>query len=341
MNQQTAILSVVTQHDEALTRALAVLRRGGIIAFPTETVYGLGADAMNPSAVQRVFEVKGRPPTNPLIVHVASIDRARAFAKNLPPIAFQLAEHFWPGPLTIVVEAHDSVPRVVTGGLDTVALRVPKQEFTLRLLESFGGGIVGPSANISGRPSPTLAEHVLEDFEGKIDLILDAGQTHVGLESTVLDITVEPPVILRLGGVTKDELISVIGSVNSVGERESLKQRSPGTRFRHYAPRATVILVEEGNVERMDMLVQENLRNGKKIAVLTHSPMFMNRGYGEVQQHFQGDLRAFARNLFKFFRSADREGCDILLVEKVSDEGLGATIMDRLRRAAEKNHATT
>ncbi|MCX7984722.1 MAG: L-threonylcarbamoyladenylate synthase [Bacteroidetes bacterium] len=335
MSIKTKILSVNEQFEEALHDALVILRGGGIIAFPTETVYGLGADALNTSAVKRVYEVKGRPSNNPLIVHIASISDGVIFSKNLPPVAYKLAEYFWPGPLTLIVEANDKVPRVVTGGLDTVALRVPKQEFTLTVLREFGSGIVGPSANISGRPSPTLAAHVLQDFDGKIDLILDAGPTHVGVESTVLDITQKPPVILRLGGLARSELESVVGPVRIAQKGEHTQRRSPGTQYRHYAPRAAVYLVDEGNVEELEYCFHEQQRRGKKLTIITHSDVFEGKRYCSMHYHLSNDLRMYARNLFSILRSADNEGCDVVLVESVrSEEGIGAAIMDRLRRAA-------
>ncbi|HOV98478.1 MAG TPA: L-threonylcarbamoyladenylate synthase [Bacteroidota bacterium] len=331
----TKILTANNNSDEILQETIDVIRRGGLVAFPTETVYGLGADAMNVEAVQKVFAVKGRPATNPLIVHVASLQAARTFAEEIPLKGEILAEKFWPGPLTLVVRAKATVPRIVTGGLDTVAIRVPNQEFTLRLLERFGGGIVGPSANISGKPSPTLPEHVISDFDGKIDLIIDAGQTKIGVESTVVDVTVDPPVILRFGGITSEAIKDVIGKIDVANSSSELRRRSPGTRYRHYAPIAKVIIVEEGNSEQLDTLIIKYQRSEKRIGVITHSQKLSSKKLNVPQYHLK-DKAHYAHDLFKLLRKADDKGIEVLLVESVSEQGLGAAIMDRLKRAAEE-----
>jgi len=331
----TKILTTNNNSDEVLQETIDVLRRGGLVAFPTETVYGLGADAMNAEAVQRVFTVKGRPATNPLIIHIASITEAEQFAEEIPSKGKILASKFWPGPLTLVVRAKLTVPRIVTGGLDTVAIRVPNQEFTLRLLKSFGGGIVGPSANISGKPSPTLPEHVIKDFDGKIDLIIDAGPTVIGVESTVVDVTIDPPVILRFGGITREAIKDVIGKIEVANPTSELRRRSPGTRFRHYAPIAKVVIVEEENSEQLDALIDEYQRARKRIGVITHSQKFSSKKLDVLQYHLKDEAH-YAHDLFKLLRKADDNGIEVLLVESVNEQGIGAAIMDRLRRAAEE-----
>lgn len=336
MTGKTKVISVGENAIQAIEEALDVLRKGGLVAFPTETVYGLGADAMNSTAVERVFAVKGRPATNPLIVHVASLEVAEKFAVAIPEKGQKLAETFFPGPLTLVLHARSGVPRVVTGGLDTVAIRIPRQEFTLQLLKCFGSGLVGPSANISGSPSPTLASHVLHDFDGKIELILDAGQTHIGVESTVVDVTIDPPVILRAGGISQNEIESIIGPVEHAGKGHSLRHRSPGTRFRHYAPNAKVVIVQKGQKDELERLVAQCREEGKHFCVVTHSFRSMKIQTDDNRCYYYDTLTEYARNLFRILRKADEEHCDIVLVEAVEEKGLGVAIMDRLRRAAEE-----
>ena len=212
---KTHVYRVTNPHpgDPAIQACASVLRDGGLVAFPTETVYGLGADALNPAAVRKIFEAKGRPADNPLIVHAKDERQAFELAASVPPSARRLAAMFWPGPLTLILPKSDHVPLETTAALDTVAVRVPAHEAALALVEAFGGPIAAPSANVSGRPSPTTAEHVLQDLDGRIDAVLDGGPAGVGLESTVLDLTVSPPCILRPGGVTKEDLERVLGEV--------------------------------------------------------------------------------------------------------------------------------
>ena len=229
-----------------LKDAVDVLRAGGLVVFPTETVYGLGANALDVSAVHKVYEVKGRPSDNPLIVHVSSLEDVNQFTSSIPPKGLRLAKKYWPGPLTLVLNRKNDIPDVVTAGLNTVAIRVPDHPVTIELLKQFNGGLVGPSANISGRPSPTTVNHVLQDLEGKVDIILDAGSTNIGVESTVVDVTTDPPHVLRLGGLLIEDIEAEIGEIKHA-TKENLLRRSPGTRHRHYAPHARVILVQSEN----------------------------------------------------------------------------------------------
>src|SRR3989304_5735813 len=235
------IMSLEKPDLEGLKEAADILRKGGLVVFPTETVYGLGADAVNADAVKRVFDAKGRPPDNPLIVHIADRHQLIDLADEVPEKGQRLAKEFWPGPLTLVVKRTFLVPDIVTAGLDTVGIRMPDHPVALALIEEFEGGIVGPSANLSGRPSPTSAQHAMDDLKGRGDVVLNAGPTEIGIESTVLDVTVDPPVILRWGGLHKESLEDIIGPVRGAADVELLK-RSPGTRHRHYAPRAPVVL---------------------------------------------------------------------------------------------------
>ena len=233
--------------EPGVRRGAEVIRAGGLVAFPTETVYGLGADALSDSAVARIFEAKERPRGNPLIVHLAGAAALESVAARVPPRARDAAARFWPGPLTLVLPRAGTVPLITTGGLETVAVRVPSHPVARALIEASGRPIAAPSANRSGRPSPTRAEHVREDLDGRIELILDGGPTPVGVESTVLDMTTEPPMLLRPGGVTLEQLRDCLGEVAVLaGDDEEAAGRSPGLRYRHYAPRAQVIVIERG-----------------------------------------------------------------------------------------------
>ena len=312
-------------------RGAEVIRAGGLVAFPTETVYGLGADALSSSAVARIFEAKERPRGNPLIVHVAGADALESVASHVPPRARDAAARFWPGPLTLVLPRASAVPLITTGGLDTVATRVPSHPVARALIEASDRPIAAPSANRSGRPSPTRAEHVREDLDGRIELILDGGPTPVGVESTVLDMTAEPPMLLRPGGVTLEQLRDCLGEVAVLkGDGGETAGRSPGLRYRHYAPRAQVIIVERGTGEAV---VAPWLEAGRSVALMAQRPVSLGRP-GLLVRTMPGDLEAYARDLFAVLRELDSTGVEGIFVEAVPQEGLGLTIMDRLRRAA-------
>lgn len=332
--KQTRIIKTSIQDvsPENVHEAVEVLRRGGLVAFPTETVYGLGADVYNVDAVKKVFETKGRPSDNPLIVHIAEFGHVHDLAKKIPLKAKLLIEKFWPGPLTLVVERSSKVSDSVTGGLDTVAIRMPKHPIALALVQSFGRGIVGPSANLSGSPSPTRAEHVYADLHGKIDMILDAGPTEIGVESTIVDVTVDPPLILRFGGLERERIEDIIGEMRTTVDIGFLK-RSPGTRHRHYAPHAKVILVDQGDVNRFGQLLDIYTRKGKKIACIVHSRRLKIIEPSDSCFISRVNLQTFSQSLYATFRHFDQLGVDCILVEGVPEEGIGAAVMDRLRRA--------
>lgn len=317
---------------ETLKQAVEILRRGGLVAFPTETVYGLGADALNPEAITRVFAAKGRPLDNPLIIHVAAAHLMDRFSASVPAIARRLAEAFWPGPLTVIVERNDLVPDEVTAGLDTVAIRVPRHPVTLRLLEMFDGGIVGPSANVSGRPSPTRAEHVMQDLSGKIDFIIDAGATSIGLESTVVDCTVSPPAILRTGAVTREQIECVTGATQPPGTTPT--PRSPGTRHCHYAPRAKVVLVVRGDAGSASALARTLSDRRLKGVLISHSTSMNEIDIAGMRHVRLASEEELARRLYQLFRELDDAGADVVAVETVEERGLGVAIMDRLKRAS-------
>jgi len=306
---------------QALEEAARVLREGGLVAFPTETVYGLGARATDPLAVARVFEVKGRPRFDPLIVHIATREELRVLWREIPPLAEVLMRRFWPGPLTLVYYKSPEVPDIVTAGLDTVAVRMPSHPVALALLRKAGVPVAAPSANSFGRLSPTRAEHVLEDLGERVDLILDGGPCPVGVESTILSLAYNPPRLLRPGGVPVEEIERVIGPVERAAT--SSRPEAPGGLPSHYRPRTPLRLLEEG-VEvpeglRIGLLAFRAPREGPFLAVEVLSP--------------KGDLREAASRLFEALHRLDGMGLDLILAEPVPEEGLGLAIMDRLRRA--------
>lgn len=314
--------------------AAEILRKGGLVAFPTETVYGLGADALNKEAVRKVFAAKGRPGDNPLIVHIADREQLIDLADDIPEPGLKLAKEFWPGPLTLVVRKTFLVPDVVTGGMDTVAIRMPDHPVALALIRAFNGGIVGPSANLSGRPSPTTALHVMEDLKGRIDMVLNAGPVEIGIESTVVDVTTGQPVILRPGGLHKESLEDIVGPVALTTRKDELR-RSPGTLHRHYAPKARVILVPETDAAALAGLLREHRQAGRSVACIVHSPEMAGVESGDLFRVIPAPVELYARHLFRSFREFDQKGVDVLLVEEVGEEGLGAAVMDRLRKASE------
>jgi L-threonylcarbamoyladenylate synthase len=321
----------LTADAAAVRRAAEVIRAGGLVAFPTETVYGLGADALSAGAMERIFDAKERPKGNPIIVHVAGIDALEAVAVRVPAQARDLAARFWPGPLTLVLPRSGAVPLVTTGGLETVAVRVPAHPVARALIDAAERPIAAPSANRSGRPSPTRAEHVREDLEGRIELILDGGPTPVGVESTVLDMTTDPPTLLRPGGITLEQLETCLGPVRLLaGDDDAAAARSPGLRYRHYAPRARVVLVEAGTGE---LAVASWLEAGRPVALMAQRPVAPGRP-GLTVKTMPGEPEAYARELFAVLRELDAMAVEAIFVEAIAEEGLGRTIMDRLRRAA-------
>ncbi|USS41433.1 L-threonylcarbamoyladenylate synthase [Thermococcus aggregans] len=312
------------------------IREGKLVAFPTETVYGLGADALNENAVKRIFEAKGRPPDNPLIIHIADFTQVYELASEVPEKAKLLAEKFWPGPLTIVLPKSDKVPYATTGGLDTVAIRMPAHEIALALIEESKRPIAAPSANISGKPSPTLAEHVADDFYGKIECIIDGGETKIGVESTVIDLTTDPPMLLRPGGLPLEEIEKVIGKIKihpAVKGKPVDLAKAPGMKYKHYAPEAQVIVIEgerEKVKEKIKELIKEYKAQGMKVGVMATGDFYeadacFNIGESEEE---------IAKNLFKALRELDKDGVDIILAEGVEEKGLGLAVMNRLKKAA-------
>lgn len=328
--------------DQNIIRnASKLIRSGEIIAFPTETVYGLGGNALDPYAVLRIFEIKGRPPDNPLIVHIADMKMLKTLVIQIPPKAHRVIEKFWPGPITLVLKKSKIVPRITTGGLNTVAVRMPKNKIALALIKGSGLPIAAPSANISGRPSPTSARHVNDDLAGKIKLILDGGTTRIGIESTVIDMTQRIPVILRPGGISKESIEDEIGKVcihhsllGNVSEK-SVISRSPGMKYKHYSPRAKVVLVEGPENLAKEKIIQLNEKleaEGKKVTIMTTSKSL--KVNPKKIQYMGKTLESIARNLFANLREADKDKTDVIIVQGIQYKKTGFAIMNRLRKAA-------
>jgi L-threonylcarbamoyladenylate synthase len=315
-------------NDADITRAVEVLRRGGLVAFPTETVYGLGANAASTDALSRLYTVKGRPPAHPVIVHVAAPDALDDWAADVSADARRLADEVWPGPLTIVVRRSDRVPDAVTGGGDTVGVRVPDQHVALALLRAFGGGIAAPSANRFGHVSPTTAEHVRADLGADVDVVLDDGPCSVGVESTIVDCSGGEPVILRPGGVSRERIAELVGG--PVRVRSDGLVRAPGTLKSHYAPEANVLLVSrEELVDRAHSMVAA----GQRVAVLaSDGPPSLAEGV--IVLDAPEDVDEYARVLYARLREADGAGADVVLAVPPPDIGVGAAVVDRLRRAS-------
>lgn len=341
----TKVITVIEAADLAqLQEAGAIIRRGGLVAFPTETVYGLGGNALDPEVATKIYAAKGRPSDNPLIVHVARPEEVEALVTRVPAVAEKLIERFWPGPLTLVFAAAEQVPRRTTGGLDTVAVRLPAHPVALALIEVGGCPLAGPSANLSGCPSPTTAQHVIADLAGRVDMIIDSGRTGVGVESTVLDVTVSPPQILRPGGLTLEQLQQVIPAVTvdptvvQDTPPEGGRVRSPGMKYKHYAPKAGVVVVEgrpTAIVTKICSLYDDYVSQGKRVAIMATTETA--HLYGQRQTSIVGareDLATVAANLFDLLRWFDAQGTEVILAEGVDMVGLGLAVMNRLRKAA-------
>lgn len=324
-----------------------ILKSGGLVAFPTETVYGLGANALDEEAAKKTYEAKGRPSDNPLIVHIAEVAALDKIAKNIPMAVQDLALCFWPGPLTMIFEKSEAVPYGTTGGLDTVAVRMPENRIARELIVAAGGYVSAPSANTSGRPSPTTAKHVADDLDGKINMILDGGSADIGLESTILDMTVEPPMILRPGAITKEMLESILGKVSidetllireKTEEQNSKPPKAPGMKYRHYAPKAKLTIVE-GNIREevlaIRQLVFSAMRKGKRVGVIASEETVAYYSNGVIKNiGSRENEKTIARNLYSVLREFDEEQIDEIYSESFSLSGIGNAIMNRLEKAA-------
>jgi L-threonylcarbamoyladenylate synthase len=313
--------------DREIENAVAVLRAGGLVAFPTETVYGLGADASNPDAVRKIFAAKGRPHDHPLIVHVADAVQLANWAREIPPAANRLARIFWPGPLTLILRRAPKVSDLVTGGQDTVALRVPSHPVAQALLRAFGGGIAAPSANRFGRVSATTADHVRREFGATVDCVLDGGAADVGIESTIVDLSGAQPVLLRPGWITARQLHDALEMPLAVPGAES--PRAPGTLAKHYAPQTPLLMME---ADLLLELAASLTRQGERVAVLArcaHQPLLP----GLVWIAAPSEAKGYAHDLYANLRQLDEAGCGTILVEAPPQEAAWAAIADRLMRA--------
>lgn len=311
----------------------ALLKRGEVVAFPTETVYGLGADALNADAVRKIYEAKGRPADNPLIVHVAGAEQISLLAAEIPEAAIKLTKAFSPGPLTVVYRKKASVPDIVTGGLDTVGVRIPSHPVALALLREAGVPVCAPSANLSTKPSPTTAAHVLEDLDGRIPAILDGGACSVGIESTVVDVTTARPRILRKGGIPAEEIVKVIGDVEIV--KSSTVALCPGMKYKHYAPKAEVLF--SAYYDDMHLTICEyydKLKAEGKIPVILaldeRAPLYADRSVMTVGKNYAD----YAHNLFADLRLADEKGFTVVIAEGVESKGIGESLINRLIKSS-------
>lgn len=325
-----------------MEEAGALLKEGALVAFPTETVYGLGANALDEEAAAKIYAAKGRPSDNPLIIHIADMESLPRITEEIPEAAVKLAEKFWPGPLTIVFKKSAEVPYGTTGGLDTVAVRMPSHPIALEMIRCGGGYIAAPSANTSGRPSPTLAGHVADDMDGIIPLILDGGAVGIGIESTIVDLTDEIPTILRPGFITKEMLEEVVGEVQIdkglLGDDAKTPPKAPGMKYRHYAPKAELIIVEgaqDAVIEKINALVSEKENQGIRAGIIGteetvgHYPRGLVKSMGT-----RNDELSISSQLYRILREFDESEAEVIYSESFEQGELGSAIMNRLLKAA-------
>ena len=329
--------------DEELAEAAQILRDGGLVAFPTETVYGLGANALDEAAAKKIYAAKGRPSDNPLIAHISCLEELKPLVAYIPEAGRKLAEASGPGPLTMVFPQSDIVPYGTTGGLDTVAVRMPSDPVANRLIKLAGVPVAAPSANTSGRPSPTTAQHVWQDMEGKIEMILDGGPVGIGVESTIVDVSGDVPTLLRPGAITMEMLRETVGRVEidpaiQAPPSADLRPKAPGMKYRHYAPHADLQLVEgetDKVVETINALVKEKLAEGKKVGVICTDETKDRFPQGEVRSvGLRAKEETIAHNLFAVLREFDDLDVDCIYSESFSKDHLGQAIMNRLTKAA-------
>ena len=340
MNTQIIQIDKNNIDKNLIKEAAKYIKEGKLVAFPTETVYGLGANGLDAEAVKRIFLAKGRPQDNPLILHIASIEQIYPLVNEIPVLSYKCMERFWPGPLTMIFKRSQLVPSVITAGLDTVAIRMPNHPIALELIKSSNTPIAAPSANLSGAPSPTIAKHVIDDQYGRIGMIIDGGSTGVGVESTVLDLTGDVPMILRPGGITMEDLKEIIPDVEQdIGTlKEGVTPKSPGQKYRHYAPKAEMYLYT-GKVEDIVGSIKENVKRllteGKKVGIMATEETKANYDEGLVLVvGSRNNRETIASNLFNALRHFDEENVDIILAEGVELDHIGMAIMNRMTKAA-------
>ncbi len=344
MKTRVVVLDRNDLKREQFGEAARLLKKGELVAFPTETVYGLGGNALDPKASGKIYAAKGRPSDNPLIVHIADVNALPQLAEDIPECAYRLAERFWPGPMTMILKKRNIVPKETTGGLDTVAIRFPSDPIARMMIEESGLFIAAPSANASGRPSPTNAGHVFEDLNGRIPMILDGGPVQIGLESTIIDLTGEKPLILRPGYITAEQLREILPdaeydpAILSEKPSEALHPKAPGMKYRHYAPKGQ-LTIYEGTLKDVTKAVraaaEEKKAEGFKVAILaSEETKDCYEGFPVCSLGSRDDEDAVAAHLFDTLREFDHMGADYIFGECFRSEGVGSAIMNRLLKAA-------
>ncbi len=342
MNTEIVKIDIKNIDMELINKAGELLKKGGLVAFPTETVYGIGANALNEKAIKNIYAAKGRPSDNPLIIHIGDRDVISLYAKEIPEQAIKLMDAFWPGPLTLIFKKTEAISRNITGGLDTVAIRFPSNPVAAAIIQSAGVPVAAPSANISGRPSPTRARHVIEDLSGRVDMIIDGGNAVIGLESTVVDVTGEIPLILRPGSVTRAMLERVVERVEIdkalLKENSKITPRSPGMKYRHYAPKGQITVVYGEDIKAIEWInnqVDELERKGNKPAIIATSEEKEKYKCNYVQEIGSiNNQEEIAANLFKVLRKMDQEKVEFIFVRALKEEEIGIATMNRLLKAA-------
>lgn len=341
---ETRIVEIEEEHidQETIREAGEIIRSGGLVAFPTETVYGLGGDALNPASSRKIYAAKGRPSDNPLIVHIAKWEALSAIVKNIPEEAVRLAQVYWPGPLTMILEKSDLVPAETTGGLNTVAVRMPSHKTALAFIEAAGGYVAAPSANRSGRPSPTLARYVSQDLAGRIEMIIDGGDVELGLESTIVDLTAGTPVILRPGYITRVMLESTLGRVEEdvtiLCDDSGQAPKAPGMKYRHYAPKGELTIIsgpQQAVTDYINAQLDRYRTENKKTGVIA-SEATVSAYRADVCKNggSRQDESALARRLYRILREFDDEDVEIIYAESFEGAGVGQAVMNRLLKAA-------
>ena len=327
-----------------LKEGAEILKAGGLVAFPTETVYGLGADGLKDEASSKIFSAKGRPCDNPLIIHIADLDALKVLTKTIPERGFTLAKQFWPGPLTLIFDKSKAVPYSTTGGLKTIAIRMPSHPIAHELIKASGVYVAAPSANTSGRPSPTRAEHVADDLGGKIDYIIDGGKVDIGLESTIVDVTGSTPVVLRPGYITTVMIEDVVGrvivdkTITTKSYKPNIIAKAPGMKYKHYAPKGELIIFEgkvDKVIKKINEVTKERLEENYKVGIIATDETIEFYKKGDVKNiGTRKDEETIARGLFEILREFDDDGVDYIFTESFSSSNLGQAIMNRLLKAA-------
>ena len=342
METKVAIIKDINKDIKFIEEAGDIIRDGGTVAFPTETVYGLGANALDEEAVKKIFIAKGRPQDNPLIVHVCSKNISE-LVKEVPEVAQRMIDKFWPGPLTIILEKNDIIPNMTSANLNTVGIRMPSSEIALKLIELSKRPIAAPSANISGRPSPTEVERCIEDLNGKVDYIIGGESSDIGVESTIIDCTVNPPLVLRPGGITLEMLKEIdsnieIDSALKSKPTENFKPKAPGMKYRHYAPKAHLKIIKgknEKTIEIINEILENYIEKGNDVAILTTDENLNKFNSGKViSLGSENNLNEIAKNLFETLRKCDDLGVQHILCQGFEEKGVGLAIMNRLNQAA-------